>query len=171
MTGDQALARSYIEYLGVPGGGALRRRFREANCHRASGEVRDDVYQRRLAVLDRFLRALQRRADVFRLFDLLAVAAQALREEVEARVAQVAPGLLLLGIGRPAAVQADDDDDRKVVARGGVELHAVETERAVAMQHHHLLVGLRGLGADAERHADAHGAEGPGIEAVARVEG
>ena len=38
------------------------------------------------------------------------------------------------------------------------------------MQHDHLLVGTRGLSADAERHAHAHGAERAGIEPVARNE-
>ena len=48
-----------------------------------------------------------------------------------------------------------------MVAHGGVELHGVEAEGAVAVHDDHLRVGLGDFRADAERQSDAHGAEGP----------
>src|ERR671928_17600 len=50
---------------------------------------------------------------------------------VERGVAEVATWLAALRIGRPAAVQADGRDHRDLVAGGGVQLHGVQTERAV----------------------------------------
>ena len=57
------------------------------------------------------------------------------------------------------------------MAHRGVELERVQAERAVAVHDDDLLVGLGDLGADSERQSDAHGAERPGIEPMARREG
>src|SRR2546422_3379626 len=78
------------------------------------------------------------------LLDELAVSAEILRDLVVARVAEVAPGLAPLRVGRPAAVVADDDDDGNPVADRRVDLHRVEPVRAVAVQNQHLRVGAGG---------------------------
>src|SRR3989449_2067596 len=78
------------------------------------------------------------------LLDELAVSAEILRDLVVARVAEVAPGLAPLRVGRPAAVVADDDDDGNPVADRRVDLHRVEPVRAVAVQNQHLCVGAGG---------------------------
>src|SRR3989449_11508278 len=75
------------------------------------------------------------------LLDELAVSAEILRDLVVARVAEVAPGLAPLRVGRPAAVVADDDDDGNPVADRRVDLHRVEPVRSVAVQNQHLRVG------------------------------
>ena len=96
--------------------------------------------------------------------------AERLAELVEARVAKIAARLLLVRVARPPAVLADDRQDRQLVTHGGVELHGVHAEGAVAVQYYHLLVGLGDLCADAERHPDAHGSECTRIDAVPRRE-
>src|SRR5690606_38139959 len=95
------------------------------------------------------------------------VPTEGLGELVEARITEVTAGLLLVGIARPAAILADDREDRQLIADGRVELHGVHAERAVTVQHDHLLVGQRDLGADAEWHTDAHGTESARIYAMA----
>src|SRR5208337_1431436 len=114
------------------------------------------------AVVHLGLRTLQRRADLFRLRDILAVAAERLAHPVEPHIAQVAARLLAIRIAGPAAVQADHDQDRDLVAHRGVDLHGVHAHRAVAVHHDHLLVGAGNLGADAERQTYAHRAERTG---------
>src|SRR5262249_40428821 len=52
------------------------------------------------------------------------------------------------------------------VANSSVELERVQAERAVAVHHDDLLVGLGDLGPDSERQPHAHGAERSGIEAM-----
>src|SRR5262245_65536343 len=96
--------------------------------------------------------------------------AERLAELVEARVAKIAARLLLVRVARPPAVLADDRQDWQVVTHGGVELHSVHTEGAVAVQHDHLLVGLGDLCADTERHADARGYDCTRIDALLRRE-
>ena len=118
------------------------------------------IDQRHHAFIDFLLRAHQRGADVLRLLDVFAIAAQALRHFVVARVAEVASGFFFLRISGPAAVQADHHQYRQLVTHSGVEFHGVQPERAVAVHHDHLLVGTRGLGAHAEGHAHTHHAEG-----------
>jgi len=56
------------------------------------------------------------------------------------------------------------------VAHQGVELHRVHAEGAVAMQHDDGLSGQATL-REAERQADAHGAEGARVQPVPRLEG
>ena len=105
-----------------------------------------------------------------RLFDELAVRAEIHGQPIVAGIAEVAPGLRQRSrprrIGGPAAVVADDGDDRDVVADGGVDVHRVDAERAVAVQHQHLGVGLRELGTDAVGQPYAHRAKGAGVESV-----
>src|SRR4051795_4305823 len=123
--------------------------------------VHPHVDERRLAAL---ARALDRRPDLVRLGDLLAVAAEHLRElavaHVRQLVADIAPiraVLLDLAVADLVHVRvvADDADERQVEAHRGVEVEAGEAERAVAEEAHDLTVGVGLLGADAERHADA----------------
>src|SRR5438874_8219380 len=77
----------------------------------AGAVVGFDVDEGDAAVVDLFLGAFEGRADVFRVLDVFAVAAEALGHLVVAGVAEVATGLVALGVGGPAAVQADDDED------------------------------------------------------------
>src|SRR4051812_1222046 len=123
--------------------------------------VHPHVDQRRLAAL---AGALDRRPDLARLGDLLAVAAEHLGElavaDVRQLVADVAAALaVLLDLAVADLVHvrvvADDADERQVEAHGRVEVEAGEAERAVAEEAHDLTVGVGLLGADAERHADA----------------
>src|SRR4051795_11175346 len=123
--------------------------------------VHPHVDQRRLAAL---AGALDRRPDLARLGDLLAVAAEHLRElavahvrQLVADVAAIRAVLLDLAVANLVHVRvvADDADERQVEAHGRVEVEAGEAERAVAEQAHDLAVGVGLLGADAERHADA----------------
>src|SRR3954454_3250869 len=127
--------------------------------------VHPHVDQRRLAAL---AGALDRRADLARLGDLLAVAAEHLGElavagvrQLVADVAAALAVLLDLAVADLVHVRvvADDADERQVEAHGGVEVEAGEAERAVAEQAHDLTVGVGLLGADAERHADADRSE------------
>ena len=59
-----------------------------------------------------FLQALQGRADALGLFDIFGVAAQSL---VIARVAEIVASLVELGVGGPAAIQADHAWERQLV--------------------------------------------------------
>src|SRR4051794_28893397 len=127
--------------------------------------VHPHVDQRRLGAL---ARTLERRPDVLRLGDLLAVAAEHLGElavaDVRQLVADVAPLLaVLLDLAVADLVHvrvvADDPDERQVEADRRVEVEAGEAERTVAEEAHDLAVGARLLGADAERHAHADGPE------------
>ena len=84
--------------------------------------------------------ARSRAARAARALHELAVGAQGLghqvvagREEVRGDQAVRAVGLALaVALGGPAGVVADDHHGRQVVSNGGVELHRVEAERAVA---------------------------------------
>src|SRR4051794_32650411 len=123
--------------------------------------VHPHVDQRRLAAL---AGALDRRPDLARLGDLLAVAAEHLGElavadvgELVADVAAVLAVLLDLAVADLVHVRvvADDADERQVEPHRGVEVEPREAERAVAEQAHDLAVGVGLLGAEAERHADA----------------
>src|SRR3954464_5417275 len=127
--------------------------------------VHPHVDQRRLAAL---AGALDRRPDLARLGDLLAVAAEHLGElavadirELVADVAAIRAVLLDLAVANLVHVRvvADDPDERQVEPDRRVEVEPGEAERAVAEQAHDLAVGTRLLGADAERHADADGPE------------
>src|SRR4051812_34624977 len=127
--------------------------------------VHPHVDQRRLAAL---AGALDRRADLARLGDLLAVAAEHLGElavaDVRQLVADVAAALaVLLDLAVADLVHvrvvADDADERQVEADRRVEVEAREAERAVTEQREDLAVGVGLLGADAERDADADGPE------------
>src|SRR5438309_3719944 len=134
----------------------LGRVGREAYGRRASPVVGNDVDHRRLAG---GRRALQRRPDLVRFLAVLAVRAEVHRHLVVARGAEVASGLVPLGIRGPAAVVADHAQDRDLVTDGRVDLHTVDAERAIAVEHDHLRIGLRDLGADTERQPDAHAPE------------
>src|SRR5262249_14782619 len=70
----------------------------------AGAVVGIDVDKADHALLDLVPGALQRRADVLRVLDIFGVAAQGLGHLVVARVAEVAAGLVALGVGGPAAV-------------------------------------------------------------------
>src|SRR4051812_24271835 len=131
--------------------------------------VHPHVDQRRLATL---AGALDRRSDVLRLADLLAVAAEHLGElvvldvgELVADVAAIRAVLLDLAVADLVHVRvvADDPDERQVEAHGRVEVEAGEAERAVAEQAHDLTVGVGLLRAEAERHADADRPERAGV--------
>ena len=67
-----------------------------------------------------------------------------------ARVAEIAVGLVALRVGGPAAVEADDAQQRQFVPHRRVELHRILAEGAVAMQADDLCRGLGSLGADRE---------------------
>src|SRR3954468_10227875 len=127
--------------------------------------VHPHVDQRRLAAL---AGALDRRPDLARLGDLLAVAAEHLGElavaDVRQLVADVAAALaVLLDLAVADLVHvrvvADDADERQVEADRRVEVEAREAERAVTEEGEDLAVGVGLLGADAERDADADGPE------------
>src|SRR5271170_6008062 len=126
-----------------------------------------DVDQCHHALVDSFLRALQGRADVFWLLDIFAIAAEPLGHDVVAGVAEITAGLVTIGVGGPAAVQADDAEQWQLMAHRGVEFHRILPERAVAVQAYHLCPGLGGLGPDRKRQSHPHRAERPGIEPMA----
>jgi hypothetical protein len=63
----------------------------------------------------------------------------------------------------PGGVVAHHADDGQPEAHGGVELEAVEAERAVAVDDQHPLVGVGDLGGQGERHADTQRAQRPRI--------
>src|SRR5512145_2600412 len=63
--------------------------------------------------------ALERGPDLVRLLDELAVPAEVLGDLVVAGVAEVAAGLVLLRVRRPAAVVADHDHDGDLVTHRG----------------------------------------------------
>src|SRR6266566_1979986 len=164
---------------GAPGGALFRCGkarglglvIREAYGRGAGAIVGLDVDQRDHALVDLFLGALEGRADLLRLLDIFAIGAEALRHDVVARVAEVAARLVALRVGGPAAVQADDAEQRQFMAHRRVELHRVLPEGAVAMQADDLRIRLGRFGADREGEPDAHRAERPGIQAVPRGEG
>src|SRR5712692_10277852 len=104
---------------------------REAHGGGAGAVVGLDVDQRHHALVDLFLRAFEGRADVLRLFDIFAVGAEALGHDVVARVAEVAARLVALRVRGPAAVEADDAEERQFVPDRGVELHRVLPEGTV----------------------------------------
>jgi hypothetical protein len=54
-----------------------------------------------------FQARLQGGADLLRLFDVFGLAAQGLGHLVIARVAEITAGLVVFGVGAPAAVKAD----------------------------------------------------------------
>ena len=54
---------------------------------------------------------------------------------------------LVVHLDLPSAVVGDDDQDRRLVANGGVDLDGVEAECAVAGRHHDGLVGKARLAA------------------------
>src|SRR3954465_8158916 len=127
--------------------------------------VHPHVDQRRLAAL---AGALDRRADLARLGDLLAVAPGHLGDLAVADVRQLVADfaaalavLLDLAVADLVHVRvvADDADERQVEADRRVEVEAREAERAVTEEGEDLAVGVGLLGADAERDADADGPE------------
>src|SRR5262245_36460919 len=86
--------------------------------------------------------AFQGWADVVGFFDVLAVGAEVHREPIVAREAEIAARLgqrpRPLGVRGPAAVVADDAYDVDLVAHRRVDVHRVDAERAVAVQHQHM---------------------------------
>src|SRR6266545_967191 len=141
---------------------------READCRSAHPVVGLDVDHGRLAGR---IGPLERRSDLVRLLDELAVPAEVLGDLVVAGVAEVASGLVLLRVRGPAAVVADHDEDGDPVAYRRVELHRVDAVGSVAVQDDHLRVRARDLRADAERQPHAHAPEGAGVQPMARREG
>src|SRR3954454_1919270 len=121
---------------------------REAHGGGAGAVVGLDVDEGHHAVIHLLLRALQGRADVLGVLDIFAVGAEGLGHLVVAGIAEVAAGLVALRVGGPAAIEADDAEQRQFVPDRGVELHRVLAERAVAMQADDLVVRLCRLGAD-----------------------
>src|SRR5215469_8380689 len=113
----------------------------EAHGCGAGAVVGLDVDKADHALLDLLPGALQGRADGLGLFDIFGVAAQGLGHLVVARVAEIAAGLVALRVGGPAAVEADDAQERQFVAYRGVELHRVLAERSVAVQADDLGIG------------------------------
>src|SRR5262249_45593450 len=78
-----------------------------------------------------------------------------------------AAGAVDVGAAIDAVIVEDYDADRQVVAADGFDLHAGETEGAVAFDREHALAGLDG-GADRIAHADAHDPPGAEAEPLAR---
>src|SRR5947208_11777834 len=144
---------------------------RETHGGGAGAVVGLDVDQRHHALVHLLLGAFQGRADVLGVLDIFAVRTEALRHNVVPRIAKIAARLVALGIGGPAAIEADDAEQRQFMPYRGVELHRVLPERAVAVQADDLVIRLRCLGADREGQADPHRAERPRIEAMPRREG
>jgi hypothetical protein len=107
-----------------------------------------DVDEADHAFLDLLPGTLQSRADVLELFDKFGVSARGLGHLVVACVAEIAGGLVALGVGGPAAIKADHAQQRQFVPHRGVELHCVLPEPPVAVQADELRVGLRRVGAD-----------------------
>src|SRR5713101_6986922 len=113
---------------------------------------------------------LERRSNLVRLLDELAVPAEVLGDLVVASIAEIASGLVLLRVRGPASVVADHDEDGDPVAHRRVELHRVDAVGSVAVQDDHLRVRARDLRADAERQSHAHAPEGAGVQPMARRE-
>src|SRR5712691_7083415 len=118
------------------------------------------------------IRALQGRPDLVWLLDQLTVRAQLHGHTVIARAAEIPAGLgqgqRPRGVGRPSPVVRDDDDDGDTMPHRRVDLHRVDAERPVAVEHEHLRVRLGDLGAHAEGQAHAHATEGAGVQPVPR---
>src|SRR5207248_4018000 len=71
----------------------------------------------------------------------------------------------------PDAVVAHDGDDRKVVADERVVVHAVEADRAVALQQHDLPVWMRDTSRDRVAQPGAEAAVGPRVHPATGLEG
>src|SRR5919202_2376486 len=158
MSRTRTPSRAFATVIEAP---SLRLHRLVHGARRERGRLHPHVDQRRLAAL---ARALERRPDLARLRDLLAVAAEHLGElavaDVRQLVADVAPLLaVLLDLAVADLVHvrvvADDPDERQVEADRRVEVEAGEAERAVTEQGEDLAVRVGLLGADAERDADA----------------
>src|SRR5437762_5966165 len=111
--------------------------------------------------------AFEGRPKLLRTLDVLAVGAEAGRDQIVARRQQVGghhavravDGALAVALGGPTGVVADDRHERQVVTDGRVELHAVKAEGAVADERHRAHARPSERGADGERDARAERAE------------
>src|ERR1700739_4568940 len=149
---------------------ALRVEIADAAALAAGGGIDHRVDQRRLAgihrCVDGALELVWRRginADPAEGLDHLVVAG-ALDEDRGRRVGAAAA--VDIGAAINAVIVEDDDADRQVVAADGFDLHAGETEGAVAFDREYRLCGL-GRRADGIAHADAHDAPGADVEPLA----
>src|SRR5713226_2587403 len=111
--------------------------------------------------------AFERRADILRLIDVLAVRAEDFGHLVVARETEVAPRDHPAKCC-PSTVIVDDGEHWDVMADHRVDFHPVHAERAVAAQHDYLGVGLRDLGPHPERHRDSHTTVWTGVHGMAR---
>src|SRR6516225_5624427 len=88
---------------------------RKAHRRGAGAVIGLDVDEADHALLDLAPGAVQGWADLLGLFDIFGVAAQGLGHLVVAGVAEITAGLVVFGVGGPAAVQADDAEERQFV--------------------------------------------------------
>src|SRR4051794_28089040 len=137
---------------------ALRIEIADAAALRACGRINHRVDQRRLArghrLADGALQLVRRggvHADAAEGFHHLVVA-RALDEHGGCRIRV---GAVDVGAAIDAVIIEDDDADRQIVATDGLDLHAGEAERAVALDGEHGVAGLDGR-RDRLTHADAH---------------
>src|SRR6202158_4675498 len=150
---------------------ALRVEVADAAALGAGRRVYHRVDERRLAGVHRrvdgalqFVRRGRIDADAAERFHHLVVA-RALHKH---RRRRIGAGRIDVGAAIDAVVVEDDDADRQIVAADGLDLHAGETEGAVAFDRQHRLAGLDGRG-DGRAHADPHHAPGADVETLERV--
>src|SRR5262245_60535002 len=99
-------------------------------------------------------------------FDIFALPTERIHHLLIVCVAEVPADLAAFGVRCPATIEADHSDHWQVMANSRIHLHSVHAEGPITMQDQHLLVWLRGLGPQAERHPHTHGPENPGIQAM-----
>jgi hypothetical protein len=87
----------------------------ESHSAGAGSVVGLDVDERDQAAIDLPLGAVQSRADFVGALDIFAAAAERSGHLVEARIAEIAAGLVALRVGGSAAVEADHHEDRNIV--------------------------------------------------------
>src|SRR5215831_6032570 len=85
------------------------------------------------------------------------MATKGIHQFLIALIAQLASNLTPVGISRPAAVETDDRDHRKIMPHCSVHLHGVHAERPIAMEHQHRFIRLGSFCTYTEGYANSHG--------------
>src|ERR1700733_1880416 len=94
------------------------------------------------------------------------VIARGLHEDHRCRIYSSATVHVIAAVD--TAVVEDDDDNRKRIAANGLDLHAAETECAIALDGNDRFAARHGR-ADGIAHTDTHHAPGSTVEALARL--
>src|SRR5262245_40385897 len=118
LNSHRPIRRSLLLYLGA----VLRRVVREAHGRGAGSAIRFDIHD---SIFARSEGTFQSTADIGGLLNIFAMAAKGIHQFLIALIAQLASDLAALWISRPAAVETDDRDHRKIVPHRGVHLHGV----------------------------------------------